>query len=267
MDRRFGRFLRWFFRWDISGLDRVPQGPLLLVGNHSGGIWFVDAILLLLAWRRQFGGRRRLFFLAHDMLMDRLGWVERICTSLDFVRATPENARRLLEQGEAVMVFPGGDWETYRPWWRRNQIDFGGRRGYVRLARATGVPIVPVAHIGAQETTLVLCRGALLARWLRLSRWFRARVFPVALCFPWGISLGGVLPPPLPLPSQLTTWVLPPLGPEKICRGDEAQAASLVEGELQAAMDLLAAQRRLPIVPDLVDWLFKRSSEGGAPSL
>src|SRR5207247_10933453 len=86
------------------------------------------------------------------------------------VGASPENAEQALGSGAALLVYPGGDYEVHRPVWERHRVDFGGRKGFIRLALEHDVPIVPVVAIGGQETSLFLSRGATLARALRLAR-------------------------------------------------------------------------------------------------
>ena len=59
------------------------------------------------------------------------------------VAASHENAAPALDAGAAVLVYPGGDYEVHRPSWERNRVDFGGRKGFIRLAIEQDVPIVP----------------------------------------------------------------------------------------------------------------------------
>ena len=84
-------------------------------------------------------------------------------------RPATRPAEALLEGGNILIVYPGGDHEVFRPWSERNRIDFGGRRGLVRLALRQQVPMVPAVSIGAHETLVVLTRGESVARFLRLD--------------------------------------------------------------------------------------------------
>jgi len=79
------------------------------------------------------------------------------------VAASPENAAQALESGAALLVYPGGDYEVHRPSWLRNKVDFGGRKGFIRLALENDVPIVPVVSAGG----IVMIWAAV--RWLRMS--------------------------------------------------------------------------------------------------
>lgn len=107
-----------------------------------------------------------------------------------------------------VLVFPGGDHESYRSTFVQNVIDFNGRKGYVRTAVECGVPIVPAVSIGAQETQLFLTRGAWLARQLRLHR-IRMDILPLTVGFPFGLT--STIPANFPLPSKIVTELLEPI--------------------------------------------------------
>src|SRR5205823_8467219 len=112
--------------------------------------------------------------------------------------------------GAALLVYPGGDYEVHRPIWDGNKVDFGGRKGYVRLALEKDVPIVPVVAIGGQETALFLSRGDRLARLLGLDKLFRLKVLPISLALPWGLNVGDMLGH-IPLPAKITVETLPPI--------------------------------------------------------
>ena len=78
--------------------------------------------------------------------------------------------KRALDLGSALLVYPGGDHETYRPTWESDKIDFAERTGFIKLALEHGTPIVPVVAIGGQETALFLGQGRDLAKILQLER-------------------------------------------------------------------------------------------------
>jgi hypothetical protein len=128
------------------------------------------------------------------------------------VAASHENARAALEAGAAVLVYPGGDYEVHRPSWHRHRVDFGGRKGFIRLALDQDVPIVPVVAVGGQETALFLSRGESLAGVLGLDRLLRLKVLPVSLALPWVLNVGDMLGH-IPLPAKITVEALPPIHP------------------------------------------------------
>src|SRR5919197_622975 len=108
-----------YFRADVKGLEKIPaEGPVLLVGNHSGGNLTPDTTVLTLAFATYFGVERKFFQLAHNLVlsMPGLGFLRKYGT----VAASPENARLALEQGAALLVYPGGDYEVHRPVWEAN---------------------------------------------------------------------------------------------------------------------------------------------------
>ena len=152
-----------------------------------------------------------------------------------------------LHSGAVVLVFPGGDYDSYRPTFSENTIDFNGRTGYVRTAIEAGVPIVPTVSIGGQETQLFLTRGNWLARKLGLTK-ARMDILPVSFGFPFGLSV--IFPPNVPLPSKVVTEVLEPIditaqfGKDP----DVAEVDEYVRSVMQAALDRLAKQRRFPIL-------------------
>src|SRR5262249_37589248 len=156
-----------YFRGEVRGLGNIPEtGPVLLVGNHSGGNLTPDTGVFTLAFCAYFGVERPFYQLAHNLVlsMPGLSFLRKFGT----VAASPQNARLALESGAALLVYPGGDYEVHRPSWESNRVDFDGRKGFIRQALEHDVPIVPVVSIGGQETALFLSRGERLSRTLRL---------------------------------------------------------------------------------------------------
>jgi 1-acyl-sn-glycerol-3-phosphate acyltransferase len=239
----------FWHRGEVRGLDNIPgQGPVLLVGNHSGGNMTPDTFVFTLAFSTYFGVERRFYQLAHDLVV---GWplIGPLLRKSGTVAASPENAEQALRTGAALLVYPGGDWEVHRPSWHSDRVEFGGRMGFIDLALKTGVPIVPVVSIGGQETALFLTRGEHLARALGLDRMARLKVLPISLGLPWGVNVGDFLAH-LPLPAKITTQVLPPIDLRRRFgrRPDRRRAYEHVTGVMQDALDELAAERRLPLV-------------------
>ena len=144
-------------------------------------------------------------------------------------------------------MYPGGDYEVFRPSWERNVVDFGGRKGYVRLAREAGVPIVPVASVGGQESALFLDRGQWLAKLLMVDKLVRLKSVPIAIAPPWGLVISD-LAGHMPLPAKITIEVQEPIDVEDIEAGDDGVIHDKVEASLQAGVDRLASQRRFPVI-------------------
>ena len=209
-------FASLWYRGEVRGLGNIPDsGPVLLVGNHSGGNMLPDTLVFTLAFSTYFGVERPFYQLAHNLVltMPGLGWLRKFGT----VAASQDNARKALDSEAALLVYPGGDYEVHRPIWERNRVDFNGRRGFLRLAIEEDVPIVPVVAIGGQETALFLSRGERLAQLLALDRIFRLKVLPVSLALPWGLNVGDMLGH-IPLPAKITIETLPPIYLERTVR-------------------------------------------------
>jgi len=139
-----------WFRGEVRGLRNIPEdGPVLLVGNHSGGNLTPDTTVFLLAFSAYFGVERRFYQLAHNLVLSfpGLSFLRKYGT----VAASPENAAKALESGAALLVYPGGDHEVHRPTWERHRVDFAGRKGFVRLALEHDVPIVPSSRSAARR--------------------------------------------------------------------------------------------------------------------
>jgi 1-acyl-sn-glycerol-3-phosphate acyltransferase len=237
-----------YFRTEARGLEHIPvDGPSLLVGNHSGGLVIVDTFLLAYEFYEHFGPERRFHQLAHDLAARNplLGHLRRY----GMIAASQENARRAFERDAPVLVYPGGDAETFRPSWRSAEIDFDQRRGWIRLALEHGVPIVPVVAIGGQETALFVTRGRRVAHALQLDRMMRLTVLPVSIGPPLGINVLD-LPGRFPLPSKITLQVLEPIDLRERfgARPDQDEVYDAVTGEMQDALAALDEERTVPVV-------------------
>lgn len=236
-----------YFRAQVGGLENIPpSGPSLLVGNHSGGTYIADTFIFAAEFYAHFGPERRFHQLAHDIAA-RLP-----ATGLSrwgTVAASHENAHKAFDTGAPVLVYPGGDWETFRPSWHSDRVEFAGRKGFVRLALERGVPIVPVVAIGGQETALFATRGERLAEVTGWAKRTRIKVLPVAFAPPFGATLLD-LPARLPLPAKITIEVRPPIdlvdrfGPEP----EPDTVYEAITSEMQDRLSALQQQRTLPIV-------------------
>jgi 1-acyl-sn-glycerol-3-phosphate acyltransferase len=236
-----------YFRGEVRGLENLPEeGPSLLVGNHSGGTLIADTFVLTTEFYSRFGPYRRFHQLAHDIAARTPGTgISRWGT----VAASHDNARKAFDKGAPVLVYPGGDYETFRPSWHSDQIEFGGRKGFIKLALERGVPIVPVVAVGGQETALFLTRGERAARFTRWADLTRIKVLPVALAPPFGISLLD-LPTRIPLPAKITIEVLPPIDLEKRFgpNPDYDEVYEGVTGDMQETLTELQEERTFPVV-------------------
>ncbi len=239
-----------YFRSEVRGLDNIPPGASLVVANHSGGLVTFDLSVFAVGYYDTYGYDRPLYALAFDTLF--AGPAAEFFRRTGVIRATRENAAKALAAGGVVLVFPGGDFDVYRPTFRENVINFGGRTGYVTAAMEAGVPIVPAVSIGGQEEQLFLTRGTWLSRLLRLSKLerklFRTNILPITFGFPFGFSV--VLPVNMPLPTKIITEVLPPinLAAEFGAAADVKHLDAHVRQVMQNGLKTLAAQRHFPVI-------------------
>lgn len=237
-----------WYRAEVRNMGNVPErGPVLLVGNHTGGNMSPEVVVFPLAFSAYFGVERPFYQLAHNLVLaSPIGPFVRRFGSM---AASHHHAEQALDAGAAVLVFPGGDWEVHRPSWQGDRVDFAGRRGFIRLALNTGVPIVPVVTIGGQETALFLSRGTWLARLTGADRYLRLKVLPISLALPWGLNVGDLLGH-IPLPAKITIEVGEPIdlveqfGPQP----DIDEVYEHVTRVMQEMLDRLAAERRLPVI-------------------
>jgi 1-acyl-sn-glycerol-3-phosphate acyltransferase len=238
-----------WFRGEVRGLERIPaEGPVLLVGNHSGGNMTPDTFVFTLAFTSFFGVERRFYQLAHNLVVT-LPFPGAILRKWGTIAASQENAHRVLKRGDALLVYPGGDYEVFRPSWEGNRVDFGGRKGFLKLALEEKVPLVPIVSVGGQESALFLSRGEWLAKLLGLDKSMRLKAVPISLALPWGINISDMAGH-IPLPSKITTQVLEPIDLyERYGENpDLDKVYDDVIGTMQDTLDELAAERKLPVI-------------------
>ena len=185
-------FQRWF-RVETSGLDNVPAtGGALLVANHSGTIP-LDALMATVALHDDHPAQRRLRLLGADLVFD-LPVIGALARKMGTTLACNEDAERLLTEGELVGVFPEGFKGVGKPFRDRYTLQRFGRGGFVTAALRTGVPIIPCAIVGAEETYPMIGNARTAARLLGLP------YLPITPTFPLLGPLGAV-----PLPSK---WLI-----------------------------------------------------------
>ncbi len=140
-----------WFRVETEGVEHVPgDGGALIVSNHSGALP-PDAPMIMQAIRHEHPEPRPLHMLGEDWFKGYPG-AGMLTNKLGLVSAHPANAQRLLhDEGGLVLVFPEGQKGSRKLYWQRYRLRRFGRGGFVRTAMRAGVPIVPVAVLGAEE--------------------------------------------------------------------------------------------------------------------
>jgi 1-acyl-sn-glycerol-3-phosphate acyltransferase len=237
-----------YFRARVEGVERIPPGAGLYVGNHSSGILTPDSFIFCGEVFRAHGIDEVPFGLGHEVVIN-LPLLNQIIVPLGAVRASHATAHRLFARGKKVLVYPGGDIDSLRPFIQRDQIVFGNRRGYIRLAIREAVPIIPVISAGSQETLIVLDDANWLTLIPGLDRLLRMKVWPTTLSLPWGLTFG----PPLiyfPYPTRILIEILEPIRFDRTgqkAAQDEAyikECGNRVLDTMQNALDRLAKKRR-----------------------
>ena len=237
-----------YFRAEVHGFENVPDGPVLFVGNHSGGANTPDTFVFTLAYHTFMTVEGRpLVALAHDAVV-RVPVIGDIARKYGMVAAGQSAAAELLSEGANVLVYPGGDVEALRPWRDRNKIVFDGRKGFLRLAHSRRVKIVPVVAVGGQETFFVLNDGRKMAKLLRVDKLLRAKTMPFTLSVPWGLMLADL--PHIPIPAKIRMQILPPIDLWELFGEDPDwdQAYGYVTSVMQVALSSLAAETVIPVV-------------------
>ncbi len=263
LDRAFAGFYDRYFRMEVRGWGNIPRRPAILVGNHSG-FGVAELLMLVVGWFRRFGPDRAVHALAHRWLYETP--FLRVCVpKIGGVPATWRDACSVLRAGDPLAVFPGGELESTRPFADRYKVQLHGRKGFVRLALANDVPVVPFVTIGSHATmpmppgmhALATVTGA--RRYLGLE----AVPLPVQLVAwvlgaialdehvisPATFALLLLATPPL-YPSKMTTVFDRPIRPDELrahqASGEAPSEAGFrhVERVMQRLMDGLAAERR-----------------------
>ena len=184
---------KWF-RIETQGVENVPEeGGALLVGNHAGGLWALDAAMTAVALHDAHPDHRVLRLLAADLVL-RTPFLGPIARKSGTTLACHPDAERLLSGGELVGVWPEGFKGIGKPFSERYKLQRFGRGGFVGAALRTGVPIIPVSIVGSEEIHPVIGNVGVLARVLNLP------YFPITPTFPWLGPLGLI-----PLPSK---WII-----------------------------------------------------------
>jgi 1-acyl-sn-glycerol-3-phosphate acyltransferase len=240
----------YWFRMEIDGWESLPEAPALLIGIHAGAPFVWDAWTVGIQWWRRFGAERTLHGTAHDALMALPG-VGSYFRRMGVLPAHADSIAAALAAGHDVALWPGGERDSLRPWTQRDEAVLAGRKGFIKLAIRSAVPIVPISTVGGPDSMPVIASGRRLASLLQLDRIARLKMFPIAIQVPWGIS--PALLPEIPLPTKIRTEFQPAIeldhDPERA--EDEKYVDAMydeVRASIQRGMDKLARRRRLPLL-------------------
>jgi 1-acyl-sn-glycerol-3-phosphate acyltransferase len=209
----FGWVYQDYFRVQTDGWENIPKmGKVLLIGSHNGGLAAPDTVMMTYDWFRQFGTHRLAYALMEPKIWQFLPGLARLATQVGTIQPDPNLVRAALHRGAAVLIYPGGVKDVFRPHSLRNKIYFHGHKGFIKLALQEEVSIIPFISHGAHSTLIVL--ADIYPQLQQLHKWglpwlwgIDPTVFPVYLGLPWGIGVGPL--PNIPLPIRLHTRVCP----------------------------------------------------------
>jgi 1-acyl-sn-glycerol-3-phosphate acyltransferase len=233
-------YYRYWFRVEVEGIEHMPMtGGALVASNHSGALP-PDAPMIMQAIRNEHPNPRPLYMLGEHWFKGYPG-VGMLANKIGLVAAHPANAHRLLhDEGRLVLVFPEGQKGTRKLFWQRYKLRRFGRGGFVKTAIRAGVPIVPVAVMGAEEAMPIFAHVPLLQRLTGLI------YFPINHAFPhFGLLTGAMY-----LPAKFKIRFLEPVRFERY--GPEAaddvafvqQVADDVRARIQDALNEMLGRRQ-----------------------
>lgn len=257
---------RLMHRPTLEGLAHLPPGPFLLVANHSAGIALSELASLMSLWLDAQAPPRPLAGFAHPLGL-RIFPASAILRSVGAVPSTHAGAEAALARGVSLLVFPGGDHEAMRPVWQAHRVDFGGRCGFLRIARRANVPIVPLGIRGSHFTVPILWRSRHLLPWalvlprlIGIKRWPLTLLgalgaaacltqapwtLPVRVLVAWAWLVSPLMCLPV-VPARITFRIGRPMSPETLfagVEGDDPAALAPAREAVEAAVQRLVARR------------------------
>jgi 1-acyl-sn-glycerol-3-phosphate acyltransferase len=233
-------YYRYWFRVETEGIENVPtSGGALLVSNHSGALP-PDAPMIVQSVRNEHPSPRPVYMLGEHWFKGYPG-VGMLANKIGLVAAHPANAHRLLDdEGRLVLVFPEGQRGSRKLYWQRYKLRRFGRGGFVRTAIRAGVPIVPIAVMGAEESMPIFAHVRLLERLTGLI------YFPINHAFPhFGLFAAGMY-----LPAKFRIRFLEPVRFDHHGRkaADDVafvqQAADDIRDRVQASLNEMLRERK-----------------------
>ncbi|MHB8439294.1 MAG: lysophospholipid acyltransferase family protein [Acidimicrobiales bacterium] len=235
--RMFTFFYRYWFRVEWEGLEKIPRtGGALLVANHAGAIPS-DAPVIMHGIEEELG--RPVYGLA-DYFFKSAPWLGTMWARVGGVAAHPDNALRIMrDQGQLALVFPEGTKGPSKTYTDRYRLRRFGRGGFVEIAMRAGVPIIPIAVVGAEESMPILFRLPSVARALGVP------YVPVT-----ANMLLGPLGAFLYFPAKFKLRVLDPVsfdvppGQERYSKSKVMDEAENIRTDLQEALYDMLRERR-----------------------
>src|SRR4051794_19164163 len=232
----------YWFRVEVEGIENVPStGGALLVSNHAGALP-PDAPMIAKAIKEEHSRPRPLHLTVEHFFKGYPG-LAMLVNKLGGVPAHPANVHRLLcDEQQLVLVFPEGRKGTEKLYKDRYRLRRFGRGGFVEAAMRAGVPLVPIAVVGAEEAMPTFAQVGLLRRLTGLI------YFPITPTFPQLGLLGALAY----LPAKFKIRFLPPVATDDLGVDEPWDDQALVQ--------TIAHDIRATIQDELVDMVGKRRS-------
>lgn len=210
----WGWFYEHYFRVQTEGWEQIPDTQMMLVGSHNGGLAAPDMFMMIYDWVKRFGPERPVYGLMHPKVWTVFPALAQLAERAGAIAAHPKMALAALDRDASLLVYPGGAEDVFRPFYQRDQIHLGDRKGFVKIALQRHLPIVPAVSWGAHDTLLVLADIYPLVRQLHDlgMPWLLGidpEVFPVYLGLPWGVAFGPL--PNIPWPQPIATRIGAPI--------------------------------------------------------
>jgi 1-acyl-sn-glycerol-3-phosphate acyltransferase len=210
----WGWFYEHYFRVQTEGWEQVPEGQVMFVGSHNGGMAAPDMFMMLYDWFKRFGTDRLIYGLMHPKVWMVYPPLAFLAERAGAIAAHPKMALAALDRNASILVYPGGAQDVFRPFSQRNQIHLADRKGFIKIALQRHLPIIPAVSWGAHTTLLVLAdiypfMQHLHAQGMPWLLGIDPEVFPIYLGLPWGLAIGPL--PNVPYPRSIATRVGAPI--------------------------------------------------------
>ncbi len=230
--------MRRYHRYEVVGAEHLSAArPALVVGYHGRPIAHDLCMLQMWEWERS-GDIPRAFIhgaFEHNPVL------RAVIDGVGFLTGDEGQLREALARGDLLMVTPGGTREGCRSFRHRYEVDWGNRRGYLKLAMRHGLPIIPAAASGVDDMFIGLNDGDVWSRRLR-----------VPLRMPAWVGVGplGLWPLSPPFPVKVTQHIGAPITShlDPALRADDPAALDALHREVTSAVQrLLDTARGRPL--------------------
>ena len=142
---RLYRFIRFYFKPTVVGLENIPDEPTLFIGNHA--MFGLDGLILMPTLHQETG---RFIRAMGDKAWFQSNAGEKMAGG-GMVLGHPAICSALMENGQDLLVFPGGAGEANKPASEKYTLKWRERYGFVRMAAQHGYNITPIGTVGPDD--------------------------------------------------------------------------------------------------------------------